>query len=155
MKRIILALLVVVPVVGIAYWVRACPCDRTPGVYLWGTEVAEPVSDWSMANQVPLCQVQVSTALLPQALNLNCWADDKGVLYLSCGGCAEKRWSNAAVANNQGRLRVGSNVYPVTLTRVMDATELDAAWKARAVKVGGGGDATRPADWWSFRVASR
>lgn len=155
MKRIILALFVVIPVVAIAYWVRVCPCDRTPGVYLWGPEVAERVTDWSMANQVPLCQVQVSTALLPQALNLNCWADDKGVLYLSCGGCADKRWSNAAVANNQGRLRVGGNVYPVTLTRVMDAAELDAAWKARAVKVGGGDSATRPADWWSFRVASR
>ena len=55
MKRIVIAALVAIPVVGISYWALACPCDRTPGLYLRGIEVREPVTDWSFANN-PVCQ---------------------------------------------------------------------------------------------------
>jgi hypothetical protein len=155
MKRIIITALIVIPLAGISYWALACPCDRTPGFYLRGVEVREPVTDWSFANQVPLCQIQVDTGLLPHALNLNCWANTSGELYLSCAGCEGKRWSSAALANNQARLRLDQNVYPVTLTRAVDEGELDRAWASRAVKTGSGGGAPRPGDWWSFRVVSR
>ncbi len=138
MKRIIIAALVAIPVVGISYWALACPCDRTPGVYLRGVEAREPVTDWSFANQVPLCQIEVDAGLLPHALNLNCWATTTGELYLSCAGCEGKRWSSAALANNQARLRLDRTVYPVTVTRVVDEGELDRAWESRAVKTGSG-----------------
>jgi hypothetical protein len=82
MKRILIAALVAIPAVGISYWAIACPCDRTPGLYLRGVEARAPVTDWSFANQVPLCQIQVDTGLLPHALNLNCWATRTGDLYL-------------------------------------------------------------------------
>ena len=155
MKRILIAALIVIPVAGISYWALACPCDRTPGLYLRGVEAREPVTDWSFANQVPLCQIQVDTGLLPHALNLNCWANSTGELYLSCASCEGKRWSSAALANNQARLRLDKTVYPVTLTRVVDEGELDRAWESRAVKMGSGGGAPRPDGWWSFRVVSR
>jgi hypothetical protein len=125
-----------------------------PGLYLRGIEASERVTDWSFANQVPLCQIQVDTGLLPHALNLNCWSNTAGDLYLSCAGCDSKRWSGAAVANNQARLRLDKMVYPVTLTRVVDAGDLDRAWESRAIKLGSQGDA-RPEGWWSFRVVSR
>ena len=98
MKRLIIAALVVIPVIAISYWAIECPCDQTPGLYLRGVEAEAKVTNWAFANQVPLCQVQVDTGLLPHALNLNCWADSNGDLYLSCGSCDGKRWSKAAVA---------------------------------------------------------
>jgi hypothetical protein len=154
MKRLILAILIVIPVVAVCYWALECPCGQTPGLYLRGVEASEKVTDWSFANQVPLCQVQVDTGLLPHALNLNCWADSSGGLYLSCGSCDGKRWSTAAVANNEARVRVGQTVYPVTLTRVADEGQLDRAWASRAVKLPGA-DEPRPGGWWTFRVSSR
>jgi hypothetical protein len=130
-----------------------CPCSRLPGGYLLGNEVAEPVKDWTFANQVPLCQLEVDAGL-PHSVNLNCMASE-GRLYLSCANCAGKRWSEAARRDPAARLRVDSSVYPVTLTRVEDPAELDIAWRARAVKVGTAVDAPRPEGWWSFRVESR
>ena len=153
MKRLILAILIVIPVVAVCYWAIECPCGQTPGLYLSGVEAREKMTDWSFANQVPLCQVQVDTGLLPHALNLNCWAES-GDLYLSCGNCDGKRWSTAAVANNEARVRVGQTVYPVTLTRVVDEGQLDRAWASRAVKLAGANE-PRPGGWWTFRVASR
>jgi len=154
MKRLILALLVVVPVVAASYWAWSCPCDQTPGVYLRGIQAAEKVTNWSFANDVPLCQVQVDTGLLPQALNLNCWSDSNGVLHLSCGNCEGKRWATAAATHPNARVRVGQTVYPVTLTRVVGEAQLDQAWASRAVKLPGSND-PKPAGWGVFRVASR
>ena len=102
-----------------------CPCSRLPGGYLLGNEVAEPVEDWTFANQVPLCQVEVDAGV-PHSVNLNCMASE-GRLYLSCANCAGKRWSEAALRDPAARLRVDSSVYPVTLTRVEDPAELDIA----------------------------
>jgi hypothetical protein len=105
---------------------------------------------------VPLCQIQVDAGLLPHALNLNCMATGTGELYLSCAGCEGKRWSTAALANSQARLRLNDTVYPVTLTRVTDPAELDRAWQARAAKTGNPSMAgPREDGWWSFRVTSR
>jgi len=155
MKRLIVAVLVALPVIATSFWALACPCGGVPGVYLRGAEAAESVTDWSFANQVPLCQVQVDAGVLPHALNLNCWADSSGDLYLSCGSCDGKRWSTAAVANSDARVRLGQTVYPVRLTRVVDEGQLDRAWAARSIKLGGGENQPRPAGWWSFRAVSR
>ena len=155
MKRLIIAALVVIPVIAISYWAIECPCDQTPGLDLRGVEAEAKVTNWAFANQVPLCQVQVDTGLLPHALNLNCWADSNGDLYLSCGSCDGKRWSKAAVANSEARVRVGQTVYPVNLTRVVDERQLDSAWASRAVKLAGAQNEPRPGGWWSFRVGSR
>ncbi|MEQ1911288.1 MAG: hypothetical protein ABMA15_20885, partial [Vicinamibacterales bacterium] len=135
MKRLILAVLVVIPVIAISYWAVSCPCGGVPGLYLRGVEAGEKVTDWSFANQVPLCQVQVDTGLLPHALNLNCWADSNGDLYLSCASCEGKRWSSAAVANSEARLRLAQTVYPVAVTRIVDEGQLAQAWASRAVKL--------------------
>lgn len=131
-----------------------CPCERIPGGWLLGTRVAQPVDDWSFANDVPLCQVQVNTGVLPHAINLNCMAAE-GRLYLSCAGCEGKTWSDAALANPDARLRLHDRVYPVTLSRVEDPAELDLAWQAREGKLGRPSDTPRQPGWWSFRAESR
>lgn len=144
-------LVIVLAGAGYAFY---CPCERTPGVYLLGREVAEPIADWGFANDVRLCQVQVSGPVLPHAINLNCMSAD-GELFLSCSQCDGKTWSSAALADPNGRLRVGDDVYPVRLTRLIDADRLDAAWQARSAKLGVPPDRERPDHWWSFAVTSK
>ena len=51
-----------------------CPCERTPGAYLFGTSAEGPVSDWKFANGVTLCEIQISSWLRPHSINLNCMA---------------------------------------------------------------------------------
>ena len=163
-RGVVLMALVVAPVTAGLYWFFACPCGGTPGGYLLGAEAEVPIDDWSFANDVTLCQIQVSAGLLPHSVNLNCMSTTTGDLYLSCGQCDGKHWSNAAGDNSTGRLRLNATVYPVTLTRVTDPTELDRVWDARATKLNSlSSPATappppgtpRPDSWGTFRVVSR
>lgn len=149
----LLGIVVALVLVAAGTYFFYCPCERTPGGWLLGNEVSEPIADWSFANEVPLCQIQVSAGL-PHSVNLNCMAAD-GEMFLSCSRCDGKRWSTAAVNDPEGRIRVGDNVYPITLQRVVDAPTLDRAWTARGAKTGNGVGVPRPDHWWSFQVRSR
>ena len=81
-------------------------------------------------------------------------ADGDGALYLSRSVCEGKYWSGRALANPQANIRVGTDVYPVTLSRVAQTERLDHAWRTRACKTGMGAE-PRPDHWWSFAVVSR
>ena len=144
-------------------WAITCPCDFTPGGLLFGDRAGEEIADWSFANDVSLCQIQVG-GLLPYSVNLNCMATSSGGLYLSCSVCDTKRWAGVVVGNSRAKMRLDGTVYPVTATRVMDPDELDRVWAARldklqehsspinpAAPVG----TPRPDRWWSFHVVSR
>lgn len=153
----LLVLVAGVAAAAVLAWSFYCPCERTSGGYLFGEEAQAPIDDWSFANDmatVPLCQIQVKAGLLPHSINLNCMAD-AGELYLSCASCEGKRWSTAALANPEARLRANGIVYPVTLERVTDPAVLDRAWVARAAKRDRPTDTPRQDGWWSFRVVSR
>lgn len=167
-RTIVLATATTVLVLGIGAftgWFLGCPCEFTPGGYLLGEEVEEPVRDWSFVNEEPLCQIQVRTPLLPHSVNLNCMATDTGRAYLSCSSCDGKRWSDAAREDGSARLRVGDEVYPVTVTRITTPAEKDRAWQARLEKLAGlaqPGSGTPPgsprppdSEWWTFHVESR
>jgi len=157
---IVATILLILAGMGVAAfltWFLYCPCERTSGGYLLGSEVSESVDDWSFTSDreiVPLCQIQVSTGLLPHSINLNCMAS-QGELYLSCASCDGKRWSTAVLEDPRARLRAGESVYQVTVTRVQDPMILDRAWIARAAKLGRPTDTPRQEGWWSFRVVSR
>jgi hypothetical protein len=152
-KLALLLAILVLPPLAYGALSYACPCDRTPGGYLLGPEASEPVSDWSFANQVPLCQLQVGR-LLPHSINLNCMSTE-GQLYLSCSECEGKRWSGIALSQPDARIRVDDSIHLVTVTRVTEAESLDRAWRARADKIGADASQPRPAGWWSFQVQSR
>ena len=158
------AVVVIVLGGGFVGWSATCPCERTPGAYLFGSEHGEPVADWTFANRVTLCQIQIRAGLLPHAINLNCFANSDGHLYLSCSDCDGKRWSGYAVNDGSARLRLDGTVYPVTLTRVLDPAELDQAWVARLDKLHSLAEpanppaplgSPRPERWWTFHVVSR
>ena len=151
-------------------WALTCPCAGTPGFVLLGDRHDEPVSDWSFANDVPLCQIQVGMGLRPHSVNLNCMASPDGELFLSCSFGERKYWCPRVGESHPGRLRLDGVVYPVVLNREMDPATLDRVWAARLRKLqkpevqarqpGGGGeppplDSPRPDSWWSFRVVSR
>ena len=145
-------------------WSITCPCERTPGGLLFGDQADEEISDWSFANDLSLCQIQVSAGLLPYSINLNCMATSSGALYLSCGGCDAKRWAGLVLGNSRAKMRLDGTVYPVTATRVMDPDELDRVWVARVAKLQVHSTPINPAvpvgtpradRWWSFRVVSR
>ena len=133
-KWFIIAALVAIPVVASSYWALTCPCDGTPGLYLRGAEATAPVTDWSIANQVPLCQLQVSGRILPHALNLNCWSSG-GDLYLGCSGCEEKSWGKTAVANS--RAKSGS-------TKPSTRSRSPALWATTNWTASGKGDWSNP-----------
>jgi hypothetical protein len=153
----------IIAVAGFMTWFFTCPCERTPGGYLLGEVVEAPVNDWSFANEVSLCQIQIS-GLLPHSINLNCMATPAGNLYLSCSVCDTKYWSGAVQDNPSSRLRLNDTVYPVNINRVTDPMEMDQAWNARVAKLqvvaSPGNPAVppgtpRPDSWWTFRVTSR
>ena len=154
--------LAVIAVGALLTWFLTCPCGPLPGGYLFGKVNEEPVKDWSFANQVSLCQIQIS-GILPHAINLNCMAT-QGNLYLSCSHCEPKYWSRGVLKDPRSRLRMNGTVYPVNLTRVTDPMEMEQAWEARVKKLQVVATAQNPAvplgtprpdGWWTFRVESR
>ncbi len=163
LKRTGLGVLVAVLAV-LAYWTTVCPCERTPGLYLFGDAGEESVADWTFANDVELCALQIQVGLRPHAINLNCMATDDGNLYLSCSVCDTKYWASKVETDEPARLRLDGVVYPVKLNRVTDDATMDLSWQARISKlrsIGGyvtnppPADAPRPYRWWTFRVESR
>lgn len=158
--RYLAAIVLVGVASAIGYWATQCPCDRIPGAWLAGDVEQAPVDDWAFANQAGICYVEV-TSFIPHSVTLNCMSADK-MLYLSCSQCDGKRWSTVALEEGHGRIRIGDTVYPVSMTRVTDEGELDAAWRARAMKMAAlrGTDVAanslppRPDHWWSFRLGS-
>lgn len=163
-----LAAIALVVLGGGGYWALACPCEGTPGFALRGERHEARVTDWGFANEVDLCQIQISVGWRPHSVNLNCMATPAGELFLSCSVGAGKYWCPRVGADEPGRLRLDGVVYPVVLNRVADPAALDAAWRARITKLQDPGvqamqppgstppplDAERPESWWSFRVES-
>ena len=160
MKKIITIGFTVLLLSGIAaamYVATKCPCEQLPGITLTGEEMPAQINDWSFANDVGLCQLQVDDGLLPQSLNLNCMSAG-GELFVSCSRCATKRWSNIALAHPEGRILIGGKIYSVTLNRISDSDQLDFAWLARVIKLrslGREAPDERPDHWWSFQLTSR
>ena len=164
------AALGLVVVAGGVAWTMSCPCEGTPGFVLLGDAHEEPVADWSFANDVSLCQIQIGIWMRPHSVNVNCMATPEGELFISCSVGANKYWCPRVGQDHSGRLRLDEVVYPVVLNREMDQATLDRVWAARIRKLqkpavqarqpGGGGqppplDTPRPESWWSFRVVSR
>ena len=154
-----------VAVVGFMIFSAVCPCERTPGGFLFGEAADGPVSDWSFANEVPLCQLQIYAGIRPHSINLNCMSTPAGELFLSCSVCDTKYWAARVEEDEPGVMRLNGVTYPIILNREQDPTRMDQAWLARITKLqsfGGGPNnptpdpnAERPDHWWTFHVQSR
>ena len=142
-------------IAGFLYWFFMGPFGTFPGGYLLGEESDELMTDWSVANEVPLCQLQTSAFFLPYSINMNCSSLDNE-LFVGCMGCEEKRWGKALVTQGKARFRINGIVYPVAARRIMDTAEKDHAWYSSSVKAGRPLDTPRPPDniWWAFQLSS-
>lgn len=127
------------------------PCGRLPGGKLLGEEDANPVADWSFVNEAGLCALQVNPAG-PHSVTVNCMAW-QGRLFVSCSRCEGKTWSTFALQDPRGRIKIAERVHPVRMARVRAPELLDAAWGARAAKLGTA-PAPRPDHWWTFELSS-
>ncbi|SVD92365.1 uncharacterized protein METZ01_LOCUS445219, partial [marine metagenome] len=76
------ACVLVASVIGFLIYSSICPCDRTPGGFLFGDSSDGQVNDWSFANDVELCQLQIYAGIRPHSINLNCMATPEGEMYL-------------------------------------------------------------------------
>lgn len=160
-----LAGLLAIGIVGFLIYSSVCPCERTPGGFLFGESADGPITDWSFANNVPLCQLQIYDGIRPHSVNLNCMAAPGGEMYLSCSVCDRKYWASKVGDNERGVMRLNGVVYPILLNRIHDPTTMDRAWRARVAKLqtfGGGPNnprpdpnAQRPDHWWTFQVTWR
>ncbi|MBT3531082.1 MAG: hypothetical protein HOF74_10075 [Gammaproteobacteria bacterium] len=158
------ASITIAAIAGFMIYSSICPCDRTPGGFLLGDRAEEPVTDWTFANDVALCQLQIYAGIRPHAINLNCMSTPEGELYLSCSVCTSKYWAGKVGSNEYGVMRLEGVTYPVRLNRETDDAAMDRAWASRITKLqthGGGQfnpvpalDAERPGHWWTFRVTS-
>ena len=128
------------------------PCGPIAGGALSGPEHAEPVDDWSFANEVPRCAVEVQPDD-PHSVTVNCMSWQRR-LFVSCSSCAGKTWSGIAVEDPRGRIEIGDRVYPVQASRVEAPDLLDQVWNARARKLGDEAS-QRPEGWWTFELRSR
>ena len=159
-----LGALLAVGLIGFLIYSSVCPCDRTPGGFLFGDRADDPIDDWTFANNVELCQLQIYAGIRPHSINLNCMSTPEGEMYLSCSVCDTKYWASKVDTDERGVMRLDGVTYPVRLNRVTDPGTMDRAWQARVAKLqmhGGPGnpappsDAPRPDRWWTFRVTSR
>ena len=145
-----------------AYYIYSlkCPCGGIPGGILFGERVQEPVSNWSMVNEVEICQLQIAAGIRPHSINLNCWATPEGDLFVGCMSCEGKYWGYQVGPNERGYIRVAGRVYPITLNRVENTDEMDSVWRSRFFKLGLRSpepvpETPRPEGWWPFSVVSR
>lgn len=152
---IVLVVGLLAAIAGFLVWSYNCPCDRTPGGYLFGEESEEVITDWSFVNEVPLCQLQTSAFFIPYSINMNCSSLDKE-LFIGCMDCEGKRWGAALAAQGSARFRINDVVYPVAARRLMDTAEKDNAWVSSSIKARRTDNAPRPPDniWWTFQLTS-
>jgi len=127
-------LLVVVSITGFE------PRQRTPGLWLKGNLVTTPVSDWSFTDQVSTVEVQTRTwYLLPHSVTTYCIAY-KGQLYLDSfyrPGVEYphgRSWNENVARDPHVRLKIGNNLYDVTLSHVTDPAEKAALRELKAKK---------------------
>jgi hypothetical protein len=116
------------------------PRARTPGLWLKGNLVTTPVADWSFTDQVSTVEVQTRTwYLLPHSVTTYCVAYD-GQLYLDSFYPAGveyphgRSWNENVARDPHVRLKIGNNLYDVTLVHVTDPAEKAALRELKAKK---------------------
>lgn len=112
------------------------PRQRTPGLWLKGNLVTTPVTDWSFTNQVSAIEVQTKSGyLLPHSVTTYC-ASYNGQLFLDSfyppgvDYPYGRSWNEDVARDPHVRLKIGNNLYDVTLVH-----DTDAAHKAAVLQL--------------------
>jgi hypothetical protein len=109
------------------------PEDQRPGLRLAGESVAIP-ADWSFTNEFKEIAVEVQTPyFLPHSVTIWC-AEVDGVLYLGARNPESKHWPGWVDANPEVRLKIGEQLYEVSLMPLNQGERIDRLRQAYAVK---------------------
>lgn len=102
------------------------PNGRRPGLWLTGTVVTTPVTDWSFADQYQTVELQTRDLFfLPHSVTTYC-VTYNGQLYLTSLYAAGlvfphgRRWNENVVRDPHVRIKVGDKLYDRTLVYVTD-----------------------------------
>jgi hypothetical protein len=149
------AVIVIAVLAVIAFATRSNPLGPIAGRALSGELVAAPVEDWAFTDESSLIAVETRPAA-PHSVTTICFVHD-GVLYVPAQGGSAKSWTHYAVSNPSVRLLIDGRIYPVTATRIADASLRPELTEAVASKydfvresIGEGGEL--PDDLWLFRM---
>jgi hypothetical protein len=127
-------LLIVLSITGLE------PRERTPGLWLKGNLVTTPVTDWSFTDQVSQVEAQTrSRFLLPHSVTTYC-VSLNGQLYLDSfypPGVEYphgRSWNENVARDPHVRLKIGNNLYDVTLMHDTDPADKAAVLQLVAKK---------------------
>jgi hypothetical protein len=130
----LILLLVALSIIGLA------PRERTPGLWLKGNLVTTPVQDWSFAGQVSSVQVQTRTwYLIPHSVMIYC-AVYNGQLYVDSfypPGVEYphgRSWNEDVARDPRVRIKIGNNLYDVSLSHDTDPSDKTAVLQVVAKK---------------------
>jgi hypothetical protein len=95
------------------------PSGPRPGLWLSGTLVTAPVTDWSFANSYPTIEVQTKTwYLIPHSVTI--WGvGSQDHLYLQALG----NWKRNVIRDPGVRIKIGNELYDRTAAYVNDPAE--------------------------------
>jgi len=110
------------------------PQDRRPGLWLTGTEVTDPVSDWSFTDAHPEIAIEVRTPYgLRHSVTIVC-AQRDGQLYVGARDPSTKRWVSHVRRDPEVRLGIDGKIHPVRLEPLTSGDEREAVVFAYAQK---------------------
>ena len=125
--RIVLGLAVLVTLVFFFARLHDGPVGSIPGGPLEsGQIVSDPVSDWSFAKD----QAEIALQLATQTRSRTTWIlvhDGQAYVPCSLGFPPGKTWYKEAAKDGRATLRIAGRRYPVTLTKLDDATQQQLA----------------------------
>jgi hypothetical protein len=108
------------------------PRDQSPGLWLRGDRVTEPITDWSFTEDHQEILVQTRTPyLVPHSVTTYCTVHD-GDLYLFSayyeGGTFpdERGWNRNVMRDPRVRLKIGDRLFDQTVSHVTDADTREA-----------------------------
>ena len=116
------------------------PKERRPGLWLSGSVVTAPVTDWSFTDKYPTISVETRTWYgIPHSVTTSCVSHD-GRLYLTSvyrEGAqfpGDKFWNRNMARDPRVRLKIGDQLYDRTLSVVTDAAERQAILQSKQNK---------------------
>lgn len=112
------------------------PKDQSPGLWVTGDLITEPVSDWSFTDQYEEIFVQTQTPyVIPHSVTTYC-ATYNGEFYLFSayygGGVFPdmRRWNQNVMRDPRARLKIGDDLVDVTLQYVSDVATREPVHQA-------------------------
>ena len=135
----------------------ACqPNDESPGLWLSGESVTQPVTDWMFASDVEEIFIETSPWYgIPHSATIWCVVFD-GTLYIGSYGEDKKFWENNLADDPEIRLGISGKTYEVVATPVADkevSAILDLTYTDKYDMAEVFGDATPR--WWFYKIEQR